>query len=57
MQRISTGNADREGGMEIAEKIKPYMTKESYDNFLQGERYIKSPELVKTFIDNLHSNS
>ncbi|MFA5321751.1 MAG: DUF169 domain-containing protein [Smithella sp.] len=50
---LSTGNADREGGMEIAEKIKPYMTKESYDHFLHGERNIKSPELVEKFIQSL----
>ena len=39
--------------MEIAEKIKPYMTKESYDNFLHGERYIKNPELVNKFVKAL----
>jgi uncharacterized protein (DUF169 family) len=50
---LSTGNADREGGMEIAEKIKPYMTKESYDHFLHGERNIKSPELVEKFVQSL----
>jgi uncharacterized protein (DUF169 family) len=50
---LSTGNADREGGIEIAEKIKPYMTKESYDHFLRGERYVKSPELVEKFIQSL----
>ncbi|MCX5849595.1 MAG: DUF169 domain-containing protein [Deltaproteobacteria bacterium] len=50
---LSTGNADREGGTEIAEKIKPYMTKESYDHFLHGERNIKSPELVEKFIQSL----
>jgi uncharacterized protein (DUF169 family) len=50
---LSTGNAEREGGMEIAEKIKPYMTKESYDHFLHGERNIKSPELVEKFIQSL----
>lgn len=50
---LSSGNAGRQGGVEIAEKIKPFMTKESYDNFLQGERYIKSPELVEKFIKAL----
>ena len=50
---LSCGNADREGGIEIAEKIKPYMTKESYDNFLHGERFIKSPELVEKFVKAL----
>jgi hypothetical protein len=50
---LSTGNADRKDGMAIAEKIKPYMTKDSYDNFLYGERYIKSPELVGNFVKGL----
>lgn len=50
---LSRGNAGRKGGMEIAEKIKPFMTNESYDNFLHGERYVKSPELVKNFVETL----
>lgn len=50
---LSCGNAGREGGMETAEKIKPFLTKESHDNFLYGERYIKSPELVKKFVRSL----
>jgi len=50
---LSSGNDERKGGMEIAEKIKPYMTQESYDNFLHGERYIKSPELVEKFVKSL----
>jgi hypothetical protein len=29
------------------------MTKESHDNFLHGERYIKSPELVSSFVQTL----
>jgi uncharacterized protein (DUF169 family) len=50
---LSTGNAGREGGLELAEKIKPYMTTESYDHFLHGERYIKSPALVEKFVNLL----
>lgn len=50
---LSTGNATREGGPELAEKIKPFMTAESHDNFLHGERYIKSPTLVEEFVKNL----
>jgi len=37
----------------LPKKIKPYMTKESYDNFLHGERYVKSPELVEKFVKAL----
>lgn len=50
---LSSGNAGRPGGSELAEQIRPFMTKESHDNFLHGERYIKSPELVHKFLDVL----
>jgi uncharacterized protein (DUF169 family) len=50
---LSIGNADSKEGMEIAEKIKPFMTKESHDNFLHGEHYIKNPELVVKFVKAL----
>lgn len=50
---LSIGNARRDGGMEVVEKIKPFMTRESYENFLNGERYIQTPELVEKFIENL----
>jgi uncharacterized protein (DUF169 family) len=50
---LSSGNAARPGGPELAEQIKPYMTKESHDNFLHGERYIKTPKLVEKFIQGL----
>jgi uncharacterized protein (DUF169 family) len=50
---LSTGNAAREGGLELAEKIKPYMTTESFDHFLHGERNIKSPALVEKFVQSL----
>lgn len=50
---LSTGNAGRSGGMEIAEKIKPFMTRGSHDHFLHGERYIKTPDLVEKFVANL----
>jgi uncharacterized protein (DUF169 family) len=50
---LSSGNVTRPGGAEIAEKIKPFMTKESHENFLHGERYIKNPEGVRKFIETL----
>jgi uncharacterized protein (DUF169 family) len=50
---LSSGNVGRPGGSELAEQIRPFMTKESHDNFLHGERYIKSPELVHKFLDVL----
>ena len=50
---LSSGNEQRPGGPEIAEQIKPFMTKESHDNFLHGEGYIKNPEGVRKFIEAL----
>lgn len=50
---LSTGNADWEQGLQTAGQVKPYMTKESFDNFLNGERYIQSPDKVRRFIDAL----
>ena len=50
---LSDGNTKKEGGKELAEKIKPFMRAEAYDNFLHGERYVKTPVLVKKFLESL----
>lgn len=50
---LSSGNAGHPAGEALAEQVKPFMTKESHDNFLHGERYIKNPELVGRFIRDL----
>ena len=50
---LSSGNAGTPCGFEIAEKIKPFTTKESHDNFLHGERYFKNPAMVERFIQSL----
>ena len=50
---LSCGNASRPGGEALAEQIKPFMTRESHDNFLHGERYIQDPQGVRKFIDAL----
>jgi uncharacterized protein (DUF169 family) len=50
---LSDGNVKKEEGKELAEKIKPFMRAEAYDNFLHGERYIKTSVLVKKFIEAL----
>lgn len=47
---LSSGNSGRPGGAELAQQIKPFMTGESHDNFLHGERYIKNPNGVRKFI-------
>ena len=50
---LSCGNEQWEQGRRSAEKVKPFLRKESYDNFVSGERYIKTPERVHQFIENL----
>ncbi|MGD9973045.1 MAG: DUF169 domain-containing protein [Desulfatirhabdiaceae bacterium] len=50
---LSSGNDQWETGRQAAEQVKPYMTKESHDNFVHGERYFKNPELVQKFIASL----
>ena len=50
---LSCGNEQWEQGRQAAEKVKPFLRKESYDNFVCGERYIKTPEQVHQFIENL----
>jgi uncharacterized protein (DUF169 family) len=37
-------------GPAVAEKVKPFLTGEAYDNFVHGEHYVKTPEDVKKFI-------
>ena len=50
---LSIGNASRDGGPAMAEQIKPFMRPEAYDNFLNGERYIKTPQRVGKFMECL----
>ncbi len=50
---LSIGNAQWETGRKLAESVQPHMTKEAYDHFMQGERYMKSPAQVKSFIRGL----
>lgn len=50
---LSTGNESSPEGRAVAKEIAPYMTKELMEDFLRGERYMQSPELVRDFIENL----
>jgi len=50
---LSTGNKGSAQGEQIAEQLKPFVRHEFYDDFLQGERYLKNPDLVESFIRNL----
>ena len=50
---LSVGNEEWETGREVAEQAKPYLNQSTYDDFVRGERYLKSPEIVRRFVDNL----
>ncbi|MDY6881889.1 MAG: DUF169 domain-containing protein [Desulfatiglans sp.] len=50
---LSSGNEQWEQGRRTAEEVKPYLTKEMHDDFVQGERYLKDPGAVRKFIDGL----
>jgi hypothetical protein len=50
---LSSGIEGWEKGSAMAEAVKPFLRGEAYDNFIHGERYLKSPALVKRFIDAL----
>lgn len=48
---LSTGNEQWQRGKETAEQIKNFVTKDFLEDFLKGERYLKSPELVREFVE------
>jgi uncharacterized protein (DUF169 family) len=50
---LSGGNSQWETGVQVAETIRPFVGDDVYDNFVYGERYLKSPELVKNFLECL----
>lgn len=50
---LSYGNRKREDGEETLEKVRPYVREQTYDDLAEGERYVKSPELVRKFVNNL----
>ncbi len=52
-QFLSQGVAGDEKGKEFAEGIKSFVREEMYEELLHGERYIKTPELVKKFVELL----
>ena len=46
---LSVGNSQWETGRQMEETVKPYLRAEALDHFMHGERYVKTPELVKDF--------
>ncbi|GAB6061371.1 DUF169 domain-containing protein [Deferrisoma palaeochoriense] len=50
---LSTGNASSPEGRAVAEGLRPHMRPEALDEFLEGERYLASPEVVRAFVARL----
>jgi len=47
---LSSGIEGWAEGPAIAEMVRPFLRGEAYENFVHGERYVKSPALVRRFI-------
>ncbi len=50
---LSTGYENWEKGRALLEGVSEALGRERYEKILHGERYIKSPELVKKFVEQL----
>jgi uncharacterized protein (DUF169 family) len=50
---LSEGYEQWEPGMRLVEQIKPFVGEDVYDDLVHGERYAKTPELVKKFVECL----
>jgi len=50
---LSNGNEQTENGRSVAKKMENFARKKLIDDFRHGEGYIKSPELVKKWVDRL----
>ncbi|MFN3534723.1 MAG: DUF169 domain-containing protein [Desulfatiglandales bacterium] len=50
---LSIGNKYWETGRNTGEAIRPYVQEEFHDEFMEGERYVRDPEKVKRFVEQL----
>jgi uncharacterized protein (DUF169 family) len=50
---LSSGIEGWAEGPAVAEMVKPFLSKETFDNFVHGERCVKTPEDVKRFVTSL----
>jgi len=50
---LSSGNEQWEPGRQAVEMVKPFIRAELYDDLIHGERYKKTPALVRSFLDTL----
>jgi hypothetical protein len=50
---LSIGNKHFEKGKIVGENLRPHVQEAFYDEFMEGERYVKTPEAVVKFIEQL----
>lgn len=50
---LSSGIAGWPEGAAVAEAAKPFLKGEAYDNFVNGERYLRSPDQVRRYLEVL----
>lgn len=50
---LSTGNSARDEGRKIAKHLSSHVRDEFLEDFLHGEGYVKTPDLVKEFVEEL----
>lgn len=50
---LSTGNKQWDTGRAVTEQIKPFVSTEFAEDFYEGERYLKTPEQVKKFVEQM----
>lgn len=50
---LSSGNVHSDKGKEVARELEAFAGKAFTDDFLEGEGYVKTPELVEQFLDEL----
>ncbi|RLI79431.1 hypothetical protein DRP05_04010 [Archaeoglobales archaeon] len=50
---LSTGYGQWEGGKDLIERLSGEVGKDRFEKLMYGERYVKSPELVKKFVEQL----
>ncbi len=50
---LSTGNKNWAKGRENGTELKQYMNNDTHEEFINGEGYLKSPDLVRDYVRNL----
>ncbi|MBI5017850.1 MAG: DUF169 domain-containing protein [Deltaproteobacteria bacterium] len=50
---LSSGNEGCAEGRAAAEQVRPHLREEAFEEFLHGERYFRTPELARRFVESL----